>query len=396
MIPPQDLAVLKPPLWNATFLTYVLINLCIFMGFDMLLPTLSLYLVAQGCPKEIIGIIFACFAVSAVSSRLVASRLSQFLGPLRVLKLGLLFCGLGAILFFAMPQAISYALARFLFGAGYGLTSTLMISMAAQTIPPSRLGEGLGYLGLGATVALAIGPMVGLTVAKNFGYVILFSSVAVCYLLAMGISLTLPKVTLAFPDKKRVGWLETLKLLSPALKTSFLIFIYGLAVCGVSAYLAVYCEEKNLPSAASFFVISTIGTLFSRVTSGRVYDRFGHRMVVPPAVILVAVSIFMVYLAQARTSFYAAAIIYGLGAGSLFPALQAMTLASTPLSHRTGTSALFYNAFDVGIGLGVTIMGFFAGYYQSYAMVYLLSSGLMALALVIYALFFAWPIKKKA
>ncbi|MDR1608227.1 MAG: MFS transporter [Deltaproteobacteria bacterium] len=365
-----------------------MINLCIFVGFDMLLPTLSLYLVDMGCSKEVIGFIFSTFAVSAVTSRLLASRLSQKLGALPVVRVGLLLCGSGAILFFAIQQEISYALARLLFGAGYGLTSTLIISMAAQSMPPSRLGEGVAYLGLGATVALAIGPLVGLWLVDNYGYGILFSAVALCYLLATSISLTLPKVSLAAPDKSQASLKNTLRVLKPVFKTSLLIFVYGLAVSGVSAYLAVYCQEKSLPSAAQFFVISTIGTLAARISSGRLYDRFGHRLVVPPAIFLIVIAILLIYLTEEAFVFYLASIIYGVGGGSLFPALQAMTLSSTPMTHRASSSALFYNAFDVGIGLGVISLGLVAGFTQTYRTVFLWAAIFMVSIVFFYFLFF--------
>ncbi|MDR1308294.1 MAG: hypothetical protein LBL95_00045, partial [Deltaproteobacteria bacterium] len=70
----------KPPLWTPTFATFILINFFIFLGFDMLLPTLSVYLDAQGCSKEEIGLIFGSFAVSSVFSRLMSARLSRRLG----------------------------------------------------------------------------------------------------------------------------------------------------------------------------------------------------------------------------------------------------------------------------------------------------------------------------
>jgi MFS family permease len=350
----------------------------------MLLPTLSLYLVAQGCPEEVIGLIFASFAVSSVTSRLWTGRLSQRFGALKILKCGLLLCCLGAFMFFVFPKTMSYVLARLMFGAGYGFTSTLMVSMAAQNIPPSRLGEGLGYLGLGATVALAIGPLAGLNLAERQGYSVLFSSVALCYILATLISLTLPKVTLAAADRGAESFFSVFKALKKALTPSFLTCIYGMAICAVSAYLAVYCHEKNLPPAAHFFVVSTVGTLVSRVTSGRIYDRYGHFTVIPPSILLITASIFLVYEALTPGIYYLAAIIYGLGVGSLFPSIQALTLSSVPMAYRTGASAYFYNAFDIGIGLGTMFMGFFAGYFKTFEVVYLLAAVFMIIFLALY------------
>ncbi|MDR1394944.1 MAG: MFS transporter [Deltaproteobacteria bacterium] len=382
-----------PPLWTLTFLTYLSINLCIFMGFDMLLPTLSLYLVSQGLPKEVIGLIFASFAVSSVTSRLLTSRLGQRFGPLTILRCGLMLCCLGSFMFFVLPHTFSYVLARLMFGAGYGFTSTLMISMAAQTIPPSRLGEGLGYLGLGATVALAAGPLLGLELAQFYGYRTLFVTVALCYVAGSLISLTLPKVSLASPDRS-VSFRKTFSVLKNTFIPCILIFIYGMAVCAVTAYLAVYCEEKKLPGAAGFFVISTIGTLASRLTSGRIYDRCGHFAVIPPAILLITAAVIMIYTAPSAAAFYAASVIYGLGVGSLFPAIQALTLSSVPMAYRTGASALFFNSFDVGIGLGTLIMGFLAGWCPTFEVVYLAAGLFAALMLTVYFVNFS-PAREK-
>jgi MFS family permease len=210
-----------------------------------------------------------------------------------------------------------------------------------------------------------------------------------CYVLATAVSLTLPKVTLALPDKTGQSFKKTVSVLKKALPSSFLIFIYGIAVCAVTAFLAVFCEEKALPGAANFFVISTIGTLASRMTTGRIYDRFGHYVVVVPAIILITLAVIMIFLIPPAIIFYVSAVIYGLGVGSLFPAIQALTLSSVPMKYRTGASAFFYNSFDIGIGLGTLIMGLAAGSFQTFAVVYLLSGLFMTIMLGVYFYFYS-------
>jgi predicted MFS family arabinose efflux permease len=360
----------KPPLWTLTFITFIVINFCIFLGFDMLLPTLSLYLDKQGCSKEEIGLIFASFAASSVFSRLMTTRLSRWLGATRVLRCGLAICFVGSLMFFLIPHQLFYALARILHGAGVGLTSTLMVSMAAQVIPPQRLGEGLGYLGLGATVALAIGPLLGLNLAQNYSYEIMFSSVAGCSVVAGLISLSLPFIRLssdlAHDPPGLKSFIET-----RALGPSSLIFIVGSASCAVTAYLAIYCQELGLGNAAIFFVVSTIGTLSARISSGRIYDRFGPLAVIPPGGIIMAISILVLVLFPTTIPMIIASILYGLGIGSLFPAVQALTLSSVTSERRTAASAVFFICFDLGIGLGTLFLGLLAGHFQTFRVVYI-------------------------
>ena len=377
----------QPRLWTTTFLTFLAINFCIFLGFDMLLPTLSLYLENQGCQESEIGLIFSSFAVSSVASRLFAARLSRRFGATRVVRRGLAICFVGTFLFFVFPHPFFYSMARLMHGAGFGLTSTLNVSMAAQIIPPRRMGEGLGYLGLGATVALAVGPLVGLWIASSLGYKIMFTSIALCYVLAILISLALPAIKLASdskPDPLGIKSFFEAKALPPA----SLILVYGTATCAVTAYLAIYCKEIDLPSAALFFVVSTIGTITARLTAGRVYDRYGHMFVIPPAAALLAAALLAIVFFPNLMVMCLAAVVYGLGMGSMFPSIQALTLSAVSLERRTVAAAIFFIAFDIGIGIGTTVLGVLAGAMGTYSVVYLASIGILALLMAMYLFYY--------
>jgi predicted MFS family arabinose efflux permease len=353
----------------------------------MLLPTLSLYLSGQGCDEGEIGLIYSSFAVSSVTSRLLAARLSRRFGATKVVRRGLLICFAGTFMFFAIPHPFFYALARLMHGGGFGLTSTLMVSMAAQVIPPNRLGEGLGYLGLGATVALAVGPLLGLWIATSLGYKAMFVSIALCYVAATLISLSLPQLRLASDLKgESLGLRSFLEV--RAFKPASLIMLYGSASCAVTAYLAIYCQEIGLPSAAVFFVAATIGTFSARLTTGRIYDRYGHFMVVPPSVVLLISALLAIVFLPSPAMLYAAAVVYGLGMGSIFPALQALTLSAVPVERRTVASALFFNFFDIGIGIGTALMGLLAGLMGTFSVVYLAAASALVLLMALYLFYY--------
>jgi predicted MFS family arabinose efflux permease len=386
--PPPHLVESQSRLWTPTFMTFLAINFCIFLGFDMLLPTLSLYLSYQGCPEHEIGLIFASFAISSVTSRLLAARLSRAFGATAVVRRGLGICFVGTFMFFVLPHPAFYALGRLMHGAGFGLTSTLIVSMAAQVIPSRRLGEGLGYLGLGATVALAVGPLLGIWVSEAFGYKAMFTSIALCYIAAAAISLTLPKLRLASDAREDSLGLRSFlefRVFPPA----SLIMIYGAAACSVTGYLALYCQEIGLSTAAGFFVVSTVGTLAARLTAGRVFDRYGHRFVIPPGAALIILALSAILLCPRPAILYAAAVVYGLGMGTLFPSVQALALSSVSADRRTVASAIFSNAFDLGIGGGAVFLGFLAGLAGTVSVIYLAAIAFVLLMASLY--FFFYP-----
>jgi MFS family permease len=197
------------------------------------------------------------------------------------------------------------------------------------------------------------------------------------------ISLRLPFIRLSSdlaPDPPGLSaYIET-RAIAPA----SLIFIMGASSCAVTAYLAIYCQELGLGNAASFFVVSTIGTLSARITTGRVYDRYGPKAVIPPGATLMIVAILVLVLFPYPVHMTIASVFYGLGIGSVFPAVQALTLSSVPTERRTAASAVFFICFDLGIGLGTLSLGILAGYFGTFSVVYIASPIFLAFMLVLF------------
>ncbi|MDR2352268.1 MAG: MFS transporter [Deltaproteobacteria bacterium] len=359
-----------PPLWTGTFASFLFTNFCIFMGFNMLLPTLSVFLDAQNCSETEIGFVIGSFTITSVAARLLANTLSRHLGTLKVARAGLLICALGTPFFFLFMNLPSYLVARLAQGAGFGVTSTLLVTLASKTIPHSRLGEGIGYLGLGATAALTFGPLAGIYIADTWGFVTMFEAMSLCYLIASLISFAIPQLELTTQPEKPGENLSNF-FEKRALPAAYLMAIYGTGISGIAAFLALYCAKLNLPSAAIFFGVSTFGTVISRVTGGRILDRHGHRYVILPSVFLLSLAVLILIVLPGVFMLYFAAILYGLGSGGFFPSIQTLALSSVPPSRRTLASAYFFVALDVGMGVGAFLMGFLAGLFQTYRVVFI-------------------------
>ncbi|MDR2354276.1 MAG: MFS transporter [Deltaproteobacteria bacterium] len=391
---------LIPPLWTKAYTTFVFLNFFNFMGFYMLLSTLSLYLKGNSCSDTEIGIIIGSFTISSILSRILSIPLAKSFGAVRVVRTGLIVFAIGTLFFFLIKAIPSYLAARILEGAGFGVTSTLLISMVAQIIPPKRMAEGLGFMGLGTTVSMAIGPLFGLFVANEFGFECMFSIMTMFTMISAAVTLMLPKINLftSHAIQKPKGF-HGLHLDLRPLPPSSLAFFYGIAICSVTAYMAVFTANKHLPSAAIFFVTSTIGTMISRIFAGKLYDRHGHFVVIPPAAILLGSAFLLIVhspLDRSHFIFFLSSIFYGLGIGALFPAIQTLTLTSMPPEKRTSAAVVFYVFYDLGNGLGTVILGFLAGLFGDYAYTYIASSISLAILFLTYAFFFLWPKRRQA
>ncbi|MGL4209100.1 MAG: MFS transporter, partial [Candidatus Adiutrix sp.] len=321
-------------LWTVGFFTFVMLNFFVFMGFDILLPTLSLFLQNWGASESEIGRIFSVFTISAVFFRMVTGYLSSRFKPMNMVYAGLMLCAGAALYYYWATSVSSGMLARLIHGAGFGLASTLITSLASQIIPPARMGEGLGYLGLGTTAALALGPFFGLWLVQEFGYLVLFITVALFYVLGIIGAMALPEIKL--PPTAPGALKPRLVLISPkVLAPSFLMFLVGLILSSTIVFMALYCQERNLLHAGYFFVISTIGIFISRFTTGRIHDRFGHRYVLIPASLMLLTSMLLLAFTHSAWLFFCAAITYGLSTGAIFPSTQALAFSAVPNSERT-------------------------------------------------------------
>jgi MFS family permease len=359
-----------PRLWTGNFLKFLTINLFIFLGFDILLPTLTLYLESFGATEAEIGRIYSVFVISSIFMRMTAGRLAAGRSALALARLGLAACGLAVIFYYRATNVHLAMGVRLLQGAGLGLATTLLTALASQVIPPSRIGEGMGYLGLGTTLALALGPFLGVWLMNTWGFLVLFLVVALCNAAAVGVAWTIKDVNL--PPPRAEAPKPRLVLFSRLIwPQSLMMFIMGLIFNTIIVYMALFCKERGLHHADSFFVLSTIGLLASRLSAGRIYDHFGHQYVILPSAVLLFFTVLLLYRADSPGLLFTASILYGLSTGALFPGLQALSLADVPPDRRTEATASFMNSYDLGFGLGSLFMGHLAFLTHRYATVYL-------------------------
>jgi MFS family permease len=372
-----------PKLWTRGFVAFVFLNIFIFLGFDILLPTLTLFLESHGHTRDAIGRIFSLFMVAAILMRMVAPRLVLAVKPFRLVRLGLLVSGLSVVGYYFAHSAPAAGLARFGHGLGFGIASTVLTSLAAQTIPSSRMAQGMGFLGLGIILTLAVGPSTGIWIMRELGFLPLFLLVFGVYLAGLVWTLRMPDLAIPAPPAGRPR--PPLVLLSRlAMAPSLVMFMMGVSISSVAIYLALYFNERHLPYTGWFFGLSTIGIITSRLFSGRVHDRHGHRWVITPALFLMLGAVLIIPSIESLPGVLPAAVMWGLATGSLFPSVQALAFSTAPPHRRTEVAASIFNSFDLGMGAGSVVFGFLSQRQASYQAAFTGNTVNLVLLLIFY------------
>lgn len=368
-------------LWTRDFLLICLTNLAVFTGFQMLMPTMPVYVQSLGGSETMMGLVIGIFTLSAVAVRPLVGWALDTVGRKAVLVLGLALFVISALLY-GWASSVAFLLGiRLLHGFGWGFSTTAAGTVAADVIPPERLGEGMGVFGLAGTIAMAVAPAMGLYMIGRFSFVLLFSVSAAlaitALLLAVPISYRLPH----FADRAaqpRAAFFEP-SAVRPGLVTLLTNTTYGAIV----TFLALYAAGQGIANIGPFFTIYAITLALTRPLCGLLMDRRGFDVVVIPGLVCVGVAMVLLSASRHLGMFLLAAVFCGLGFGAVQPGMQALTVRGLPPYRRGAANSTLYMGFDLGIGLGAIIWG---GISQAvgYATMYLMAAIPAALALLLY------------
>lgn len=376
----------REKIWTRDFTIICIANFFIFLGFQMTLPTLPLFVKDLGGTDQVIGWIVGIFTFSALIFRPYAGKLLETKGRKFVYMSGLIVFAITVGAFAVVTSIVALLVIRLFQGVGFGFSSTATGTIATDLIPPNRRGEGMGYFGLSGNLALALGPVLGLTLVDIISFTQLFLVCSGIVLVAIIISSFVKyKKVEALPEEEKA---LTVKFdifektaIQPAILLFFLTFTFG----GIASFLPLYAAERGVGGIEMYFFMYAIFLMISRTFAGRIYDLKGHTYVFPPGVIMVFTAMLLLAWLPNTTVLLIAAAIYGLGFGSVQPALQAWAVNQAADNRKGMANATFFSFFDLGVGIGAITFGLIAQ-HLGYSYIYIASSISVFFSLVIYSI----------
>ncbi|MNO16904.1 major facilitator superfamily transporter [compost metagenome] len=390
-------------LWSKSFISLTIGSFLLFLNLQMLLSSFPAYVKKEFEAGDLqVSLVTSIFALSAIVSRFLAAALMRKISRNVLLYSGLILATVSTALYILANSVGSLLYLRAAYGVGFGVASTILPTLVSRIIPVSRMGEGIGYFGLSTSLAMSIGPMIGLNVMKQSGFFTLTMIAAVTVVLILPILLLTRSVppapslvpTLSNPSNssnssnqpvKTGGKRNAVKaefnkkLLFPALLNVVLSITYS----GLLSFIALFGDFVNLEQVGLFFLFNAITVVIIRPISGRLFDRRGHAAVLIPAGALVAASMLVLSYTTTMPMLVVSALLYGLGFGAIQPTLQAWMLRSSAPEQYGTANSLFYNATDLGVAIGAVILGAISS-VTNYAVMYRYSAGFMVLFVIVY------------
>ncbi|MCM3570658.1 MFS transporter [Neobacillus mesonae] len=374
----------KEKIWTKDFVLIVCANFFIFLGFQMTLPTIPLYVEDLGGNDQLIGFVVGIFTFSALFLRPFAGKWLESKGRGFVYLTGLVIfvLSVGSYGFIASIGMLFFM--RVIQGAGWGLSTTASGTIATDLIPASRRGEGMGFYGLSGNVAMAFGPSIGLILTGTLSFHIFFLICAGMGLAALLLSsrITYRKVD-PRPEKKESKFDVYEK---SALKPAMLMFFITVTFGGIASFLPLYTVQKDIAGIQWYFLLFAISLMLTRTFAGQLYDRKGHQAVYIPGTLLILTAMVLIAWLPNTAMLFTAAILYGFGFGTVQPALQAWSIEKTPINRRGMANATFFSFFDLGVGIGAMVFGQISHLY-GYRAIYETAAVSVFLSILLYLFF---------
>ncbi|MBN8201119.1 MULTISPECIES: MFS transporter [Bacillaceae] len=367
-------------IWSRDFVLILMSNFFIFLGFQMTLPTIPLFVEKLGGNDQLIGIVVGIFTFSALLLRPYAGHTLETKGRRFVYLTGLAIFVLSVGSFGFVNSLIFLFVLRIVQGFGWGFSTTASGTIATDLIPAKRRGEGMGYFGLSGNIALAFGPTLGLALAGIISFKLLF---LICALLGLAALVLSSRIRYKQAEKQSVPLKRWDIYEKSALRPSFLLFFITVTFGGIASFLPIYSAQKGIGGIHWYFLLFAIALMLSRTFAGRLYDQRGHQAVFLPGAVLILAAMFLLAWLPNSMIMYIAAILYGLGFGSVQPALQAWSVKEAPPNRRGMANATFFSFFDLGVGIGAMVFGQIAHLF-GYSSIYMTAAGSVGISILLY------------
>jgi MFS family permease len=347
-----------PPLWNRNFTLMCVSVFLGFLSFYFLLPVLPMYLSSHfNADKTQVGMVLGTFTLAPLLTRPVFAYFLDKGHKRSVLLVSFFLFGLLTLPYIFAPSIAAIFALRILHGATWGGTTISSASIIVDFIPPERRGEGLGVYGVGITLAMAFGPLLGASIVSgnNFPPVFMVAT-------GLGVFAFVVATAIRFPAFRPEGaskfkfsahtFVER-KVLPIAGNMLIMSFCYG----GLISFIPLYAKEIGVLNPGIFFLVFACGIGIARLFAGKSFDRRGPRLAGIAAFVTMSIGFIVIALMKTLPGFFLAAFVLGVSQGMLTPTFQAMVNELVPRERRGAANSTYFTAFDLGIAAGSVSVG---------------------------------------
>ena len=341
-------------IWNTSFTSVFVSCIALFMSQMMMNSLVAKYAYSLGATETQVGLTVSMFAVTALLFRVVSGPATDSFNR-KFLLIGAMLVLAGSYLGYSFSGSVGMLQAfRLLQGAGMAFTSTVCLTLAADALPPDKMGVGIGVFSMTQAASQAIGPATGLALVDALGYGPTFTIGAIMMIVAVLVALGIK----TRPREKKQFKVALNSILAPeAVLPAIMVFFLTLAFVAINSFLIIYAEGLGVFNIGYYFTVYAGTLLVTRPIVGKLTDRYGIVKIAVPAMCFFAASFVIISHATNLPMFLIAAFIAAFGYGACQPAFLTLCVKCVPENHRGAASSTTYVALDIAMLSGPVIAG---------------------------------------
>ncbi|NLA88095.1 MAG: MFS transporter [Clostridiales bacterium] len=321
------------------------------------------YAYSLGANAAVVGVVSSMFAVTALIIRPVAGPAMDYYSKSRLLTASVSMLAVAFVVYGLSKDVTVMIIARLLHGLGIGVAVPLSLAMATNALPERKMVSGIGMYSLGAAVATAVGPWLGLKLMELLGYNNTFFILAAWLVLCVLLTLRLKSYTPVRHSPFRIK-LERVFVTDVIIPT-IIIFFITFAFSSINSFIVIYAGLMNIDQIGLYFTAYAISLLISRPISGAVADKYGTDKTIIPGLLIFAASFIIISYARTLPMFIFAGVLCAFGYGVCVPTLQALCMLLVPKQRRGAAGNTNYMVSDSVYFMGPAAAGLIITVIQS-------------------------------
>ena len=393
------------PISPATRRTILLLSFATFSSMaaqricDAMLPELArVFAVSLAQAAQVVSL----FAIVYGVSQLFYGPLGDRLGKFRIITFGTLGCGVASLAAVLAPSLDALLLARMLMALGAAAMIPLAMAWVGDAVPPDQLQETLTRTGLGTTLGIVGGQLVGGLLTDALGWRAPFVFMTLLFGVVGGLLYAELRRQRAEPAKVdahhqtvRHGFIKQtlLIIIGPWSRIILLMAVVeGAAGFGVLAMWASHLHRSlglSLSLAGAIVALFGLGGMLYMVTGRRLIRRFRQQAMVLAGGAIVGVGALLLAVTPHWLPAIPASLFAGFGFFMFHNTIQ--TSAAQMASNARGTAvALFSSCMFLGQSIGVVVAGSLIDRIGTGAVV-----ALGGVVMALEGMFFAWALRRR-
>ena len=378
----------KAKLWTNQYVIIILLSLVMFASFYMITAGFPIFVSTISDNPAIAGIMTTTLMVASLITRFFASVIIQKVNMKLLLIISLIYF-LGTIGLTFVNTSIGFLIAiRALQGIGFSMLTILVFTMSSNIVPKSRLGEGIVFFAMSTSVGTTMGPLIAISYLANYS----FRSMMMITLGLMAFSLVCSFFTKNMKVEKEKESLDDTnnepfykymfdkRVLLPCILVSF----NYIAIAGTVNFMGAFGKEINVGGRISqFFIAQGIAMVIVRAFSGKIFDKFGHRILIIPGAIAGAIGLGLLGFSTSMWMIWISGILFGIAFAIIHPIIQAWALTLVPPEKKATANSMLLIFIDAGLAIGSVGLGFLAK-VVGYGMTFSYSAAFMIIILILY------------